>query len=63
MYWIKVYFANGKTLKKESTNVNDSYKIYCRYVNSRVHNRVCGIVAGYDSVETLRIDTLEKIVN
>ena len=30
-YWIEVYFANGKTLRKESDNINDSYVVYNRY--------------------------------
>ena len=31
MYWIEVDFANGKTLRKESESMNDTYVIFKRY--------------------------------
>ena len=31
MYWIEVDFANGKTLRKESNNINDTYEVLSRY--------------------------------
>ena len=39
MYWIEVDFANGKTLRKETDNLNESYRTYNRYSRG-YHKRV-----------------------
>jgi len=31
VYYIEVDFDNGKTLKKVTPNLNESYAVYCRY--------------------------------
>jgi len=62
MYWIEVYFENGKTLRKESTNLNGSYKVLTRYNNGRNRLRVQRIVAGHDDVTTLDINKTSQLV-
>lgn len=63
MYWIEVDFENGKTLRKESENINGSYKVWARYSNSNSRPRVQRITAGYDDTLTLNFDKLNNVVN
>lgn len=50
MYWIEVYFENGKTLRKESDNLNEIYKVLVRYDEGRKNLRVQTIKTGRDEV-------------
>lgn len=53
MYWIEVYFENGKTLRKESSDLNDTYDVFMRYsVGLERKPRVQNIRAGLDDNET-----------
>lgn len=35
MYWIEVDFSNGKKVRREYDNMNDSYAVLRRYNNGR----------------------------
>lgn len=61
MYWIEIYFENGKTLRKESDSINETYKVLARYDGNRTKRRVQGIRAGRDDTLLLRKDLIEKI--
>ena len=61
MYWIEVYFENGKTLRKESNNINDTYVVYSRYSNGRGKPRVQMIKSGYDKVQTGELNKVKNI--
>lgn len=61
MYWIEIYFENGKTLRKESENLNETYKVLERYDNNRSKQRVQGIRAGRDDSLLLSKDLTENI--
>jgi hypothetical protein len=61
MYWIEVYFENGKTLRKESESLNETYKVLARYDSNRSKQRVQGIRAGRDDSVLLHKDLTEKI--
>ena len=43
MYWIEVDFDNGKTLTKESKDLNDTFKVYSRYKDN--HNKKVKVLA------------------
>lgn len=51
IYWIEVKFSNGKTLRKESTSINDTYTVFVRYSNSR-KPAVQEITSGYGDTTT-----------
>lgn len=54
MYWIEVDFSNGKTLRKESELLNDTYAVYGRYTErSRRNLVVTEIRAGYGNNTTM----------
>jgi len=54
MYWIEVDFSNGKTLRKESESLNDTYAVYGRYTErSRRNLVVTAIRAGYGNNTTM----------
>lgn len=61
MYWIEVYYTNGKTLRKESDNINETYAIIRRYINGRMKPSVQVIKAGRDDEHTGTWDKLEYI--
>jgi len=61
MYWIEIYFENGKTLRKESDNINETYKVLARYDENRSKQKVQGIRAGRDDFLFLNKDLTEKI--
>lgn len=61
MYWIEVYFENGKTLRKESDSLNEVYKVLVRYDENRGRHRVQGIRTGRDEIQTGDKNKLEKI--
>lgn len=61
MYWIEIYFENGKTLRKESNDLNDTYKVLTRYDGNRLKQRVQSIRAGRDDTMLLRKDKFDKI--
>lgn len=63
MYWIEVYFENGKTLRKESKDINGSYKVLCRYNNGNNRPRVQSIKAGYMDTTNLHLNKLNNVVN
>ena len=46
MYWIEVKFTNGKTLRKESENLNESYEVWERYTRTGKQPQVQQIKAG-----------------
>lgn len=62
MYWIEVYFENGKTLRKESESLNEVYKVLSRYNENRKHHRVQRIRSGRDEIKTDDKNKLENIV-
>lgn len=62
MYWIEVYFENGKTLRKESNSLNEIYQVLCRYDVKRKHLRVQGIRSGRDSTRISEINKTEGII-
>ena len=61
MYWIEVYFENGKTLRKESNNINDMYVVYSRYSDGNGKPRVQMIKSGYDDVHTGELNKVKHI--
>jgi hypothetical protein len=63
MYWIEVDFANGKTLRKETEDLNESYSVYARYCCGSPHKRhpVQRVRAGYEDAQTFECDHLNKI--
>ena len=61
MYWIEIYFENGKTLRKESDNLNETYKVLERYDGNRSTQRVQGIRAGRDNTLIMRKDLTDNI--
>ena len=61
MYWIEIYFENGKTLRKESDSINETYRVLARYDSNRSKQRVQGIRAGRNESLFLRKDLTEKI--
>jgi len=61
MYWIEIYFENGKTLRKESDNINETYKVLVRYDSNRSKQRVQGIRAGHNDSLLLNKDLTENI--
>lgn len=61
MYWIEVFFENGKTLRKETVDLNASFAVYCRYANGRGKPRVQMIKAGYDDATTLELCKVEGV--
>lgn len=62
MYWIEVSFENGKTLRKESDNINDTYKVWARYYQYSRQPRVQSIKAGVNNNETGNWNLVEGIV-
>ena len=47
MYWIEVDFDNGKTLRKEHSSLNETFKVYARYTaDNRSKPKVLAIRAG-----------------
>lgn len=52
MYWIEVYFENGKTLRKESSVLNDTYGVFARYSTGGRKPRVQKIRAGHGDEES-----------
>ena len=63
MYWIEVYYENGKTLRKETSNINESYNILARYLNGHgsPKPRVQLIKAGYNETTTGEWNKTEKV--
>jgi len=61
-YWIEVKFTKGKTLRKDTLSLNDSYAIFCRYMRYSGSPGVQEIVAGFDDVTTGQWNLIEKIV-
>lgn len=63
MYWIEVYFANGKTLRKESNNINGVYQVYNRYCCKTLSKKhaVQKVKAGRDELITLECDHMDLI--
>lgn len=54
MYWIEVDFQNGKTLRKDSELLNDTYEVYCRYTERTRRNLVVTeIRAGHGNNTTM----------
>ena len=62
MYWIEVKFENGKTLRKESDNLNDTYKVWARYYQYSRQPKVQNIKAGVNNNETGNWNLVEGIV-
>mgnify|MGYP001546988478 CR=1 FL=1 len=54
MYWIEVDFSNGKTLRKQSEALNETYKVFTRYCcgNQPAKVRVLQVRAGKDNHQT-----------
>lgn len=62
MYWIEVYFSNGKTLRKESDSINDTYVVYNRYCcMSSKKIPVQRVVAGRDDQTTFDCNHFKNI--
>jgi len=40
MYWIEVDFSNGKTLRKDADNINETYRLFSRYCRGTQPKRV-----------------------
>jgi len=54
MYWVEIDFSNGKTLRKESELLNDTYQVFCRYNQKTRRNLVVKeIRAGCGNNETM----------
>ena len=63
MYWIEIYFENGKTLKKETDSLNDSYAVLRRYENGIAKwPRVQYIKAGNKKQTTYKKSYLTAVV-
>ena len=63
MYWIEIYFENGKTLKKETVNLNESYKVLRRYETGAYNRfRIQMIRAGINTSITYEKSFLAKVV-
>ena len=64
MYWIEVDFANGKTLRKESESLNDSFAVYNRYCCNapKRKQQVQRVRAGFAERQTLECDHTEYLV-
>ena len=62
IYWIEVIFTNGKTLRKDTQFLNDSYNVFCRYMRHSGSPSVQEIIAGFDDVTTGQWNLIEKIV-
>ena len=60
-YWIEVYYTNGKTLRKESNTINETYAILNRYVNGRVKPSVQYVRAGYSDRMTHQWNKIESV--
>lgn len=61
MYWIEVYFQNGKTLRKESDSINETYVVLTRYNNGNNNSpKVNSIKCGRDDTVTYYLDKLER---
>ena len=53
LYWIEVDFANGKTLRKESLNLNETYSVLNRYNDAYKRNpKPLQIRAGSHTLQT-----------
>lgn len=62
MYWIEVYFSNGKTLRKESNSINDTLVVYDRYCCRSVKKtQVQRVVAGRDDQTTFDCNHFKNI--
>jgi hypothetical protein len=63
MYWIEISFINGKTLRKEYENLNDSYAVYSRYCcgNPNKKHPVQKVRAGYGEEQTFECDHMEGV--
>jgi hypothetical protein len=62
MYWIEVYFSNGKTLHKESENLNEVFNVYKRYVDGNSRPVVQYIKCGRDDITTSETNKFWGIV-
>ena len=62
MYWIEVDFANGKTLRKESENLNDTYVVFKRYCcGTPKRQQVQRVKSGYDDQQTFECNHVGDI--
>jgi hypothetical protein len=63
MYWIEVDFANGKTLRKETEDLNESYSVFTRYCCGSPRKRypVQRVRAGFAEKQTFECDHLQRI--
>jgi len=63
MYWIEIDFANGKTVRKESESLNDSFAMYNRYCCSATKRKqqIQRIRAGYDDKQTFVGDHIKYV--
>ena len=52
MYWIEVLFTNGKTLRKETNNINDNLKVLVRYQQYMRKPAVQKIRSGFEGIVT-----------
>lgn len=62
IYWIEVKYTNGKTLRKESKTINETYDVLTRYINGKVKPSVQQVTAGYDDVVTGCWNKMDSIV-
>ena len=62
MYWIEVVFANGKILRKEANNINETNNVLARYSVDKKQPRVQYIKAGRDDTVTGEWFLMEGIV-
>lgn len=52
MYWIEVDFTNGKTIRREYEDLNDSFAVLRRYNNGRTKPQWNSIRSGYKDIKT-----------
>lgn len=61
-YWIEVYFTNGKILRKDTDDLNDSYGVFCRYCcGSNTKHQVQMVKSGNEFGETFVCNHTENI--